>query len=83
MLSVCFHSGCAGSPLRYRGSSLTVACRLLWLQWVGLVALQHVGSCPMVCGLLVPLPEIKPVSPALEGGFSTTGPPEKSHSILK
>ena len=26
----------------------------------------------MVYGILVPQPEIKPVSPALEGGFATT-----------
>ena len=32
-------------------------------------------SCPMACGILVPQPGIEPVSPALEGGFLTTGPP--------
>ena len=31
-------------------------------------------SCPIVCGILVPRPGIKPTSPALEGRFSTTGP---------
>ena len=35
------------------------------------------GSCPAACGILVPWPEIKPAFPALEGGFSTTGPPWK------
>ena len=28
-------------------------------------------------GILVPQPGIEPTSPALEGGFLTTGPPEK------
>ena len=35
-------------------------------------------SCPVVCGILIPRPAIEPVSPALEGGFSTAGPPGKS-----
>ena len=30
------------------------------------------------CGVLVPWPGIEPVSPALQGGFLTTGPPGKS-----
>ena len=30
-------------------------------------------SCPVVCGIFVPWPGIKPSSPALEGGFLTTG----------
>ena len=34
--------------------------------------------CPTACGILVPRPEIKPVSSALEGGFLTSGPPGKS-----
>lgn len=32
-------------------------------------------SCPGTCVILVPQPQIQPASPALEGGFSTTGPP--------
>ena len=39
----------------------------------------HRFSCPVACGILVPQPGIEPVSPALEGGFLTTGPPGKSH----
>ena len=31
----------------------------------------------MACGILVPQPGIEPVTPALQGGFLTTGPPEK------
>ena len=35
----------------------------------------------MACGILVPWPGIEPASPALGGGFFTTGPPEKSPVI--
>ena len=35
-------------------------------------------SCPTACGILVPLPEMESTSPALQGRFSTTGPPGKS-----
>ena len=35
-------------------------------------------SCAAACGILVPQPGIKPTSPALEGGFFTTGPPRRS-----
>ena len=34
-------------------------------------------SCPAACGILVPRPGIEPASPALKGGFFTTGPPGK------
>ena len=34
------------------------------------------------CGIFVPQPGIRPESPALEGGFLTTGPPGKSHHQL-
>ena len=37
----------------------------------------HGLSCPTACGILVPPPGIKPMSPALEGGFLTTGLPGK------
>ena len=36
-------------------------------------------SCPTACGVLVSQPGIEPTSPALQGGFLTTGPPQKSH----
>ena len=42
------------------------------------VVVAHGLSCPVTCGILVHWPGIKPVSPALEGGFFTTGPPGKS-----
>ena len=32
----------------------------------------------MACGILVPPPGIEPMSPALQGGFLTTGPLGKS-----
>ena len=35
-------------------------------------------SCPAACGILVLRPGIEPESPALEGGFLTTAPPENS-----
>ena len=35
-------------------------------------------SFPTACGILVPQPGTEPSSPALEGGFLTTGPPGKS-----
>ena len=46
---------------------------------------EHMGSVVAACGLncsvarriLVLHPEIKPASPALQGGFLTTGPPGK------
>ena len=34
-------------------------------------------SCLATCGMLVPLPGIKPVSPALEDRILTTEPPGK------
>ena len=38
-------------------------------------------SCPMACGILVPPSGIESVSPALQGGFLTTGPPGKSQQF--
>ena len=35
-------------------------------------------SYPIACGILFLRPGVKPVSPALEGGFLRTGPPGKS-----
>ena len=50
-----------------------------WAVWhVGSVAVAHGLSCPMACGILAPRLGIEPLSPALAGGFLTTGPPEKS-----
>ena len=38
-------------------------------------------NCPAACGILVPQPGIEPMSPALEGGVLTTGPPGKSQYL--
>ena len=35
-------------------------------------------SHSVACGILVPQPGIEPMSPALQGGFLTTGPPGRS-----
>ena len=68
---------------------LVAACGLLSS---GVWALKHMHwgsvvvacglSCPAACGILVPRPGIEPASPALEGGFLTTGPPGKSPELL-
>ena len=41
----------------------------------------HGLSGSVACGILVPQPRVKPMSPALQGRFLTTGPPEKSQQI--
>ena len=35
-------------------------------------------SCSEACGILAPQPGIEPASPALQGGFLTTGPSGES-----
>ena len=62
MLACGFLSSCGMRAPEHTGS-VVAACRL---------------SCPTACGILVPRPGIEPASPALEGGFLTTGPPGKS-----
>ena len=59
-------------PLPHAGS--LDATWLLWL-WR-----MQGFSCSVAYGVLVPQPGIKPVSPALQGRFFTTGPPGKSPS---
>ena len=49
---------------------------LLWR--LGFRVAAHGLTHPVACGILVLQPGIKPVSPALEGGFLTMGPPGKS-----
>ena len=39
-------------------------------------------SCPVVCGILIPQPEIEPTSPALEGGFKKTNKQTKNRFII-
>ena len=72
------------------GYALAAVSRLLWSRSTGsrvcgLQQLQHVDSVAVAHGLScphsmwdLPRPGIKPVSPALAGGFLTTGPPGKS-----
>ena len=47
----------------------------LWC--VGFLVVTHGLSCPSACGIPVPQPAVKPVSPALEGRFLTSEPPGK------
>ena len=58
--------------------SLAVVCGLQTAASV-IVALRL--SCSEACGILVPKPGIKPLSPALAGRFLTTGPPGKPRLI--
>ena len=48
----------------------------------GLSGCAHGLSCPMACGILVPGPGMELASPALQGGFLTTGPPGKSLLLI-
>ena len=45
---------------------------------VGFSSCGVLAYCSAACGVLVPGPGIKAASPALQGGFLTTGPPGKS-----
>ena len=62
---------CVGSQLWLVGFSLCQA-------WSFIVA-NRLSSCSAACGILLPRPGIKPVSPVSQGRFLTTGPPGKSH----
>ena len=82
-----FFFGCAGSSLQHMGASLLLwragsrACRLSSCSMLASLVVVLGLSCPMASGILAPRPRIEPESPALEGGFSTTGPQGKSHKI--
>ena len=62
---------------------LLAVCRLL-LSWspgsraCGLSSCSIWASCPEACEILVPQPELEPMSLALDGGFLLTRPPGKS-----
>ena len=47
------------------------------MAYVGSVIAAHRFSCPVACGILVPQPGIKPISPIFKGRFLATGPPGK------
>ena len=70
-------SSCGARAPEHVGSIVT-ACGLSSCRELGSVVVACVLSCPAACGILVPQPGIKPASPALEGGYLTTGPPGKS-----
>ena len=65
-------------PCHYWGYVCLFVCFSPWSHWVFIVvhwARRH--RCPAACGILVPRPGIKSVSPALTDGFLTTGLPGK------
>ena len=77
-ISLCVRSfihGCVRSRtqrglFRCSAQTLVVVC--------GLSSAAHRLRCPAACEILVPRLGIEPMSPALQGGFLTTGPPGKS-----
>ena len=56
-------------------SSVVCGTWVLSLRRESSVVVARGLSCPVACGILVPQPGIEPSSPALGGGFFTTGPP--------
>ena len=74
-----------------RGYSLVAVCGLLivvaslvahrLLSTPASVVVAHGLSCSVACGISVSRPGNKSVSPALTGGFSTTGPPRNVPSL--
>ena len=57
-------------------------CGAWALEGDGSVVVAGGPSCPVTCGVVVPRPGIKPLSPALEGGFLITGLLGKSPLLL-
>ena len=78
VLSRCYPSlRCVGFSRRW----------LLFLQragsgHMGSVLVVYGPSCPVACGILVPQPGVKPVSPTLAGGFFATGLPTEIPLII-
>ena len=67
------------------GSGLMDIIFLIYLDASGLFGCGerglHCGAwawLPLACGILVPCSGVKPMSPTLEGGILTSGPPGKS-----
>ena len=58
-------------------SGLSWGTQDLPLQFEAFVGVAHGLNCSAACGILVPPPGIESKSPALQGGFLTTGPPGK------
>ena len=72
-----------GSLLHRVGSlSLRSIDYLVGVPGLSVVVLGRL-SCSMSGGILAPRPGTDPVSPALQGGFLTTGPLGKSLSLVK
>ena len=69
---------CGTWALEHAGSVVAVCglsrCDSQALECTGSVVAAHRLSCPTACEILLPQPGIEPMSPALEGGFLTTGP---------
>ena len=65
-----------------RVGSVVCGTQALSLRRMSSIVVMHGLSCPASCGNLVPRPGIELASPALEGGFFTTGPPEKSPAFI-
>ena len=55
----------------------------VFIEFVSILLLFHIFifGCK-ACGILAPGQGIEPISPTLEGGFLTTGPPGKSLYVL-
>ena len=71
--------GCVGWYVHHAGSR--AGAHRLELRRVGLAVAVCGFSYPKARGALVLWPGIKPMSPALQGGFLTTGPPGKSQFL--
>ena len=68
---------CGAQALEHVGSVVR-GTQALSLRHVSSTVVARGLSYPLACGILVPRPGMEPASPALEGGFFTTGPPGKS-----
>ena len=71
ILNYIFFFGCVKSWLQHVGSVSygIFCCRGQAPECMGSVVMVHRLSCPVVCGILVPQPGIKPTTPALQGRF--------------
>ena len=64
------------------GVRSVVATRGLSLGLEGSVVGSCGRHCSTACGIFIPQPGIKPVSPVLQGRFLTTGPPGKPPTLF-
>jgi len=74
--------GLSGSGEHAPGWAGFCSCSTWTLEYTGSVVVAHELSCSVARGILVPQPGMKPVSPALQGTFLTTGPPGKPPTNL-